>query len=328
MKSKIKFATTLLLAMSISLFFSCKQKAAEPFKLGLVTWVGFGPFYVAQEMGFFSDLNVDIQRIEQVGALRAALASGALDGIVHTIDSWANAAAEGLDAVCVLKVDESYGGDGLAVRKEYSSIKDLKGKTVAFPRGLPSHFFLLQLLKENGLQPSDIKEQHMEAPDAAAAFIANKVDAAVTWEPFLTEAGNVEHGKVLIRSNDYPGLIVDNLLINSSTAKNRPKDVERLLKGWFKAIDYVNSNPEEASRIMEEKFGLETIEIEGMLSGLRFTSLEENIEAFSSDGDIAPIVQTFNDAGYVYQQTGLIENAVTGAKYFNGTFLMAIQIDQ
>jgi NitT/TauT family transport system substrate-binding protein len=243
MKSQRRFIVFLLIILFVFLGLACKQKTEEPFKLGLVTWVGFGPFYVAQEKGYYAEegLKVEIQRIEEVGALRAALISGSLDAIVHTIDSWANAAAEGLPAVCVLKVDESYGGDGLVVKNEINSIRNLKGKTIAFSRGLPSHFFLLKLLKENGISASDIIEQHMEAPDAAAAFIARKVDAAVTWEPFLTEAANTEHGKVLVTSKDHPGFIVDNLIVRKNVAKERHEDVKKLLRAWFKAIDFVNS---------------------------------------------------------------------------------------
>jgi hypothetical protein len=76
---------------------------------------------------------------------------------------------------------------------------------------------------------------------------------------------------------------------------------------------------------MEGSFGIDTVELEGMLSGLRFTSLEENIEAFSQKSGIAPIVQIFNDAGEAYQKAGLIEKAVSGPEYFDSSFLEGIK---
>lgn len=304
-----------------------QQTKESTFKLGIVTWVGFGPFYIAQEKGFFEEegLNVEIKRIEELGALRSALISKQLDGIVHTIDSWASAAAEGLPAVCVLKIDESYGGDGIVVNKEVETIADLKGKTVAFPRGLAGHFFLLHLMKEHNMKSSDIVEQHMEAGAAASAFIANKIDAAVTWEPFLTEAGKTEHGKVLFTTVDYPGLITDILLVRNNVAKNRKEDVEKLIKGWFKAIEFIDKNEEEAVRIMKEKFGIPGEEITGMLSGLKFTSLNENLKFFNSNSDNqSDIVTIFNEAGEVYHDAGLITKPVNGLEYFNATFINKI----
>jgi hypothetical protein len=111
------------------------------------------PFYIAQEKGLFDKqgIKVELVKIEDFGARRAALSSGKLEGSVETTDSFAIGLAEKLPAIEVLKVDESFGGDGLVVKNEINSIKDLKGKTVAYAKGTPSHFFLLYLLKKEGL---------------------------------------------------------------------------------------------------------------------------------------------------------------------------------
>jgi NitT/TauT family transport system substrate-binding protein len=37
--------------------------AAEPLRLGLSTWVGYGPLYIAKEKGFFQDEGVELQLI-------------------------------------------------------------------------------------------------------------------------------------------------------------------------------------------------------------------------------------------------------------------------
>ena len=54
-----------------------------PLKIGLVTWLGYGPFYIAQEKGYFKENNVDVQleKIEGDVERRAAIASGNLDAI-------------------------------------------------------------------------------------------------------------------------------------------------------------------------------------------------------------------------------------------------------
>lgn len=322
---KVVFLIIAALMLSMATFNGCNldKKKEATFKLGIVTWVGFGPFYVAQEKGFFEEvgLNVEIKRIEELGALRSALVSRQLDGIVHTIDSWASAAAEGLPAVCVLKIDDSYGGDGIVVKNEINQIDELKGKTIAFPRGLAGHFFLLHLLKENGLTSADIREQHMEAGDAASAFIARRVDAAVTWEPFLSEADKTEHGKILYTTADYPGLITDILLVRNNVAKDRRDDVLKLLQGWFMALDFIENNEAEAIRIIMNKFGIPGEEVGEMLSGLKFTSLEENVKYFNSEDSDPLIVNIFNIAGEVYKDAGLITTPVKGMDYFDNSLI-------
>jgi NitT/TauT family transport system substrate-binding protein len=127
----LTFFTVIILSI---LSFSCTKHEDKPFRIGIATWVGFGPFYVAQEKGFFSEqgLNVDIKRIDDFGSLRSALVSGDLDGIVQTIDSWASGASEGLPAVCVLKVDESFGADGVVVRKKCQFYEGSERKSHSF----------------------------------------------------------------------------------------------------------------------------------------------------------------------------------------------------
>ncbi|OHC73603.1 MAG: hypothetical protein A3G18_00765 [Rhodospirillales bacterium RIFCSPLOWO2_12_FULL_58_28] len=329
MKKHYLLAVVMLVAVIAAIFLvkSPPQEHDEPFRIGVVTWVGFGPLYVARDKGFFDEegVKVEIQRIEDLGALRGALASGKLDAIVHTVDSWASAAAEGLPAVCVLKIDQSFGGDGIVADSSIKTIADLKGKSVAFPRGLAGHFFLLHLMKQSGLSADDIKERYMEAADAAAAFIAKKVDAAVTWEPFLSEAGQTDNGHIIATTADYPGLITDILIVRKSVVSSRPADIKRVLKGWFRAVDFTAQNGPEAAAIMERNFGIEVAEVEGMLSGLRFSSLEENIAAFGDNDAESPIVKTFNSAGQVYSDAGLIKSPVSGAQYFDGSFLRALK---
>src|SRR3546814_15615335 len=62
-------------------------------------------------------------------------------------------------------------------------------------------FWLNVILKENGMSQDDIEMVNMTSDDAAAAFMANRVDVAVTWEPHLTEARNTNQGHVLIDSS-------------------------------------------------------------------------------------------------------------------------------
>jgi NitT/TauT family transport system substrate-binding protein len=331
MKSRLLWAGVVvaLVACVVWLLTRTPPPAGAPVQIATVTWVGFGPLYIAQDRGFFKDegLAVNIQKIEDLGALRASLASGKVDIIVQTIDSWAVAAAQNLPAVCILKTDESFGGDGLVVKSDVNALSGLRGKKVAFPRGLAGHFFLLKLLRDQHLSPTDIQPIYMEAPDAAAAFIVGRVDAALTWEPFLTQAAKTPNSKVLVTTKDYPGLIVDVLLASDRFAgkKQNRETLSKLLRAWFRAVEFTGSHPEEAAKIMNKHFGIPAAEVGGMLSGLRFTTLADNLKEFGNGDASAPIVQVFDSAGSIYHEAGLIDRPVQGPRYFNGSFLHAIQ---
>jgi NitT/TauT family transport system substrate-binding protein len=293
------------------------RSTEETLNVGLATWVGFAPFYIAQEKGFLAEegLKVSFSSMDDLAARRAALSSGALDSMVDTLDSLANGLPAGLQAVCILKIDESYGADGIVVTKDISSFKDLKGKTIAYQHGLPPQFFLLYLLKQNGLTPSDIKSVDMEASAAANAFIARKVDAAVTWEPWLSKAAERDNAKVLITSKDAPGLITDILVVRPDVLQKRPDAIRKLLRSWFKALAFIDSAPNEAAQIMGKRLNVPPEEVKGMLMGLRFASHKDNLTYFGLDGTDNKFDKLMQEAIAVWVEEGSVKRSAMGRRF-------------
>jgi sulfonate transport system substrate-binding protein len=68
------------------------------------------------------------------------------------------------------------------------SVADLKGKKVALNKGSNVHYFLVQLLRQHGLQYGDVNPVFLAPADARAAFERASVDAWVIWDPFFAAA--------------------------------------------------------------------------------------------------------------------------------------------
>ncbi|WP_348632796.1 ABC transporter substrate-binding protein, partial [Mesorhizobium sp. M2D.F.Ca.ET.223.01.1.1] len=115
----------------------------------------------------------------------------------------------------------------------------MKGQPVALNEGSVSEFWFNVLLKKEGMTEDDVSVTNMTADDAATAFIAGQVPAAVTWEPHLTEVRKGGKGKVLIDSTTTPGLIVDVIALKCDLIEKHPEDVKALIKGYYKAVDYI-----------------------------------------------------------------------------------------
>lgn len=326
-KSFVAFISTVILIYLIIFFSSgCEKKPVEqkPFNIAIASWVGFAPFYIAEEKGFFKEegLNAKILKIEDQGARRSAFNSGEIHGMVDTLDSFANGVPQGLKGTMILKIDDSFGGDGIVVRKSINSIKDLKGKTVAYTQGLPPQFFLLYLLKKEGLTSKDINSLYMDAGDAGAAFVAEKVDAAVTWEPWLSRAKETKHGRLLVTSKDAPGLIMDMFIVHNDILQARNEDIKKVLRAWFKALKYISDQPNDAAAIMAGKLGLKPEEVQGMLEGLKFASYDDNLNYFGIKGGENSFVETFNSASEIWKAEGLIDKTADGNSVYNATFLV------
>ncbi|MGH8392881.1 MAG: aliphatic sulfonate ABC transporter substrate-binding protein, partial [Pseudomonas sp.] len=76
----------------------------------------------------------------------------------------------------------------IVVRKDspIQQLADLKGKKIAVTKAAGTHYLLIAALNKAGLAFSDIEPAYLTPADGRAAFENNKVDAWVTWEPFLT----------------------------------------------------------------------------------------------------------------------------------------------
>lgn len=231
--------------------------AAEPFEIVHTTWVGYGPLYLARDLGYFEEEGVDVKltTIEEKSLQMAAVMSGNVAAAAGTVDEFLLYMKPDSCLKYVLALDESSGGDGILVRDDVKTVADLKGKKIAFNEGSVSQFWLNVILKENGMSQDDIEMVNMTSDDAAAAFMANRVDVAVTWEPHLTEARNAQQGHVLIDSSKSPGVITDVITVSCDTAEKRADEIKALVRGWNRAVEYWKQNPEQANKIMAAGVG-------------------------------------------------------------------------
>jgi NitT/TauT family transport system substrate-binding protein len=230
---------------------------AGTISIGHTVWVGYGPLYLARDLGYFKDEGVDVvlQPVDDPALAMAAQAGGKLDGAATTIDELLKYRSGESCFKTVLVFDESHGGDGIVTAGSISSLAGLKGKTVALNEGSVSQFWFSYLLKKNGIPLSDVTVANMPADAAAAAFIAGSVPAAVSWEPNLTLVKTKKTGKVLVDSSSTPGVIVDVLELSCGTLKDKPKDVKGLLKAFYKAVEYLKANREKSYEIMAKDVG-------------------------------------------------------------------------
>lgn len=97
----------------------------------------------------------------------------------------------------------------------------------------------------------DIDRRDIPSSEAVNAFIANRVDAVGTYEPFLSTAINGrQDSKILISSADTPGLVGDQLWAHPDLIKQQPEVLESVAQGRFNAIQYIQSQPKESHSIM------------------------------------------------------------------------------
>lgn len=314
----------LLLGVGTGIYFYTKPPTPDsdgaPLKVTINSWIGWAPLYLAQAKNLNGGANLEITRVEDTGARKTTMISGRVDGYASSVDNFALDSAQGVPGKIVLAFDESYGADGIVAKKTISSVGDLKGKTVGFQKGLPSHFLLLSALKRGGLNPGDVVQQDLDADKAGAAFVAGSLDAAVTWEPWISKAAAMSDGKILLTTKEFEGLIVDTLVFREKVLEQRKEEVSKVINGWFAALEYWNAHKDEADKIMADAYGLKVEEFRDMVSGVRFYDKAKNQSYFGTAGD-APIHKVFDSASQLWIVAGMIQKAEPSAARIDGSFL-------
>lgn len=285
---------------------------AEALKLAHSTWVGYGPFYIAQEKGFFEEEGVEIELsiMENTPLKMGALMAGRVDIVASTADEFPTYMRDGKPLKYILAVDNSKGGDGVVSNKDIASIADLKGRSVAFEEGSVSQFFINALLRREGLTQDDVKMVNMTATDAGVAFTAGRVDAAVTWEPHLSQGAATDHGKILINSAETPGLIVDVVAVLDSTAGEHAEELAGFVRAWQRALDYVETNPDDAYQIMADGVGgwlTDPAEFQAAAGGIEYLTIDRNREMFGTADNPGVLAKTIDDAIAIWSDLGRIK---------------------
>lgn len=266
---------------------SSPEGGTETVTIATLPWIGYGPWYIAQEKGFDkkNGVKVELKNFKTDQDLNAAFASGKVDGAnvaTHTSIKFQDA---GLDFTSVLVEDVSTTADAIVAPKSITSIQDLAGKKVAYEEGTTSDLLLNYALNQNGMSREDIETVPIPAADVGSALIAGRVDVGVTYEPYLTKALSEDPDlKLLYTAGEKPGLVSDVFVVQSEMAEGQPELVEKLLKTWDQAVEFYDQNTAEGQQIIGENVGItNTEELKTTFDGVELYSLDENRELLQGE---------------------------------------------
>ncbi len=278
----------------------------EPMRIGLVIYPGFGTFYIAEEKRFFEKAGVDVELVElDINSMIPALESGQVDLLIGSSDLMPIVGDAGVDAKQIFSTDISYGADGLLVTDDVHSLNDLKGKMVYLPFGFPSHFFFRVLQEESGMPFEDVTLVNTNPDEIGASFVAGKIEAGMTWEPWLSHVAERPGGTVLISSKERPGLITDIVMAPNEVIANRREDVKRVMRGFFDAVDWWNTHPEEGNAIVAKNFGMSIETFAPMRETIELSTLEANLHMFDPSMPYN-VFDLANRAATIYAKDGVI----------------------
>jgi NitT/TauT family transport system substrate-binding protein len=267
-------------------------------------------------------LKVSFKIIDDWTEGAAALATGNVDVMLTTADVWAKDFGQlqdkGVNARAFYMVDWSRGADGVIGKQGINSIEDLAGKTVAFAPYTPSHFLLWNGLKGSGLstdQRNEIFNKAVHTKDGiepATLFAQQKVDAAVAWDPDMSDAVTKRPGAKKIYDTKVANrLIADILVVSDRFAADNPTTVTKLVEGWLEGVQFINSQPSRAYNLIGtiKDFNIPTDLAKSMLGGVKLSDYADNQSFFGAAGGDSDYANVFKMAQEMYRELRLIKRS-------------------
>lgn len=321
----VGFVVIVLLALGYVLLGNTAQNEGQPYTIALNPYPGDGIFFIAQEKGFFKKYGVNVKIINTTpDNLAQMLASDQAQMLYQSVDFISVLADSGIDAKLVFVPSMSDGADGVVVSKNIKDITDLKGKKVYLGLGFPSHFLFRYVAAEHGLKTSDIQIVNMNPEDVGAAFVSGKINAGVTWEPWLSRTSERADGKVLFTSKDVPGVILDAAIVRGNTIKNRRADTENAMRAAFDAVQWWNEHPEEGNAIAAKGLDQKVDEFAPTKATVKLLTLEDNLKKFDKS-TLLNVYYLAEHAATIYHEDGVIKAQMTGDTLVDESLLQELR---
>jgi NitT/TauT family transport system substrate-binding protein len=273
-----------LLFLQFSILTACTElqaapsRSTSPLRIEYTQWWGDYTLLVAQEKGFFKQYGVKVEPVyyDVFSNTYPDLAAGQIDGALIAIGDTINVNRSTL--MKVVAVQDDGGNDAVVVGPEINSVEDLRGKTIGTVIGSQFEMTIVEMLQSVNMNPSDVNIVSMNPEDALAALKSGQVQAADTWEPYLSEA--LSNGYKSIYPQKQLHLFPDLIVFQKSIVDERPDDVRAFLKAWFQAVQYREQNQAETQEIAAKYLNLNVKDILPD-KNLKMYTLEDNKSLFN-----------------------------------------------
>jgi NitT/TauT family transport system substrate-binding protein len=294
MKRILLVGTIDLLLISCGGFSSVKPEY-HPLKIAYTDWPGDYILFLADELGFFNQYNVDVLPIHynSFNDEIPDLAIGKIDGLnIVPIDLLP--IVQNNDIRVIMVTGCSNGADQIVASTDIDSIAALRGKRIGASMGTDGEFLVIEMLKRAGLSLADVTLVNI-SPDKVPYAIPELIDAGHTWEPYTTIATDLgQH--IIFSSAETPGLLPDIFTVRLEVIQSRPDDIRNFVAAWLEATDWWLNNPTQGSQIIANRIGADPVDIS--FEGLKMSTAADNDSAFSDYPGVNP-----TSIHYVFRQS-------------------------
>jgi taurine transport system substrate-binding protein len=216
--------------------------------------------------------------------------------------------------------------EALVVKKDITSIEQLKGKKVATPLASTSHYSLLAALQDHQLTAKDVKVIDAEPDAIAAAWSRGDIDGAYVWNPNLAKLIK-DGGHVLVSSADLAKqgkTTYDLAVVTKDFAGKYPDAVKTWVAQQDRAVKLYRSDPDAVATAVGAELNVSAEEVLPQLKDLIFLTAAEQAGADYLGGGLAKNLFAAAQFNKDLAQIDKVQPEASYAAAVNATFASAV----
>lgn len=258
----------------------------RPLRFGYTSYVGYNPYPLAKEKGFFAQQGVDVELVlkTDVNDLLPDLAAGRIDGFSYPADGPVRLLSKGSRLKLVLVNGDCLGCDSIIAQPRFQSVADLKGQKIGVLVGSFGEMIVDEMMRQNNLAIGDVKLVNADERAVTESIKNDTIQAGHTWEPHTSKALK-DGAKVLFSTAQTPGLFIDITMFSESVVDERPDDIRAFIRAWYQAIAYWDANPKEGNELVGKALSLPPGDVAEARGVYTFFSPEEARKRLANDND-------------------------------------------
>jgi NitT/TauT family transport system substrate-binding protein len=188
---------------------------------------------------------------------------------------------------------------------------------------------LLQMeLKKSGLSLKDVNIKEISTADTVPVYADTSITAIATFQPFLSQTLDKDKARkphVLVSSRDYPGLIVDALIVRQDDLKKNPEKYRKFLIGLYRSIEYFTTNRADFIKRAAPHFNLSAEDFaESIENNLVYTGYQTVSGYFGKPGAPGTIYSTFDTVMQLNLENGAADHHLAADKQIDNSIIAGI----
>ena len=232
----------------------------QSLKMAVLPIMDILPFHVADQSGFFEreGVNVELVPVKSAQERDTLMQTGQVDGMLTDLLSPVLFNQNEAQITVVRTARRVYPGSPLfsIVAEPGSDIDSplaLAGVKIGISHNTVIEYITDRMLESAGLPPEQIASQEVGAiPVRFELLINGEIPAANLPDPLAS--GAIAAGAVLVVDDTtVPEYSQSILAFSTEMLETQPEAVRRFLRGWEKAVEELNSEPEKYNQLLIEK---------------------------------------------------------------------------